>query len=197
MPKGFSFILPLILVGTMVGCSTGVEESPEPGTVRVTLEGDPSDTTIAVVGDTIRISDQDSIDLTVFQGKVYAGGRFALLLLTLSSYRQEDAFYNLLAQDNGAYRNYRIYESRVPPDNYTKLQLGVTATVIKFRSLAPIPLQLRPGDPLLVDLPVDFHVASGQTVEIGVRLSPLKSLSRYRDLYYFDRKIWVSSIRYF
>ncbi|MBI4534987.1 MAG: hypothetical protein HY708_01825 [Ignavibacteriae bacterium] len=190
-------LLCALLAASVLACNTGVEESPQPGIVRVTLQANPADTTIIILTDTVRVTDQDSIDVKIFQGKVFSGVKFATIFRTITSYRSEDMIYNVLAREAGTYKTHVLYESYVPPTNYTKLQLGVTATLLKFRDVAPIPLQLRPNDPPLLDFDVEFQVSENRVTEIMLQIDPLRSLSRYRDLYYFERKMRVLGVRQF
>ncbi len=188
-------VIALTIVAVIAGCKTGIEDSPQPGTVRVMLRADPADTTIVILTDTITVSNSDSIDLTMFQSKVFSGQKFAVLYQTKSSYRQEDVQYNVLRRENGEYATFTIYDSFVPPGSYTGLQLGITASILKLFGVAPIQLQLRPGAPSLMSFSVNFDVVENRTTEITVEISPLKSLSRYRDIYYFDRQVTVSGVR--
>ena len=193
--KSFFIFIGVAIVTSFVSCSTGVEESPQPGIVRVVLQANPADTSILILTDTVRVTNSDSMGVTIFQGKVFNGLKFATLFQSLTSYRQEDATYNVLKRENGTYKAYVIYESYVPPVSYTILEIGVTPTLLKFRDVAPIQLQLRPDDPLLVDLNVAFQVSERKVTEITLQIDPLRSLTRYRDLYYFDRKIRVIGVR--
>ena len=192
--KYFPILLSIALAAGVVTCNTGVEESPQPGIVRVTLQANPADTTILILTDTVRVTDGDSMGVTIFQGKVFSGAKFATLFQSLTSYRPEDITYNVLKRDIGTYKTYPVYESYVPPGDYTKLQIGVTATLLKLREVA-VSLQLRPNDPLLLDFDVGFQVSENKITEIMLQIDPLRSLTRYRDLYYFERKMRVLGVR--
>ena len=194
--KYFPILLSIALAAGVVTCNTGVEESPQPGIVRVTLQANPADTTILILTDTVRVTDGDSMGVTIFQGKVFSGAKFATLFQSLTSYRPEDITYNVLKRDIGTYKTYPVYESYVPPGDYTKLQIGVTATLLKLREVA-VSLQLRPNDPLLLDFDVGFQVSENKITEIMLQIDPLRSLTRYRDLYYFERKMRVLGVRQF
>ncbi len=193
--RSFSILVVAVLATGLLSCSTGVEESPQPGIVRVTLQANPADTTILILTDTVRVTDRDSMGVTIFQGKIFSGVKFATLFRSVTSYRAEDITYNVLKRDIGTYKTYVVYESYVPPGDYTKLQVGVTATLLKFRDVAPIQLQLRPDDPLLLDFDIGFQVSENRVTEIMLQIDPLRSLIRYRDLYYFERKMRVLGVR--
>lgn len=195
--KYFSLLLSIALAAGFVCCNTGVEESPQPGIVRVTLQANPADTTILILTDTVRVTDRDSMGVTIFQGRIFSGAKFATLFRSVTSYRAEDITYNVLKRDIGTYKTYVVYESYVPPGDYTKLQVGVTAVLLNLRDVAPIQLQLQPGDPLLLDFDIGFRVSENRVTEIMLQIDPLQSLTRYRDLYYFERRMRVLGVRPF
>lgn len=195
--KYFSLLLSIALAAGFVCCNTGVEESPQPGIVRVTLQANPADTTILILTDTVRVTDRDSMGVTIFQGRIFSGVKFATLFRSVTSYRAEDITYNVLKRDIGMYKTYVVYESSVPPGDYTNLQVGVTAALLNLRDVAPIQLQLRPDDPLLLDFDIGFRVSENRVTEIALQIDPLQSLTRYRDLYYFERRMRVLGVRQF
>ena len=64
--------------------------SPTAGFLTVNLKSDNTDTNINILGTDYGISDQDSMDLLVFQGKVFdADSNFAILFHNIKSWRQE------------------------------------------------------------------------------------------------------------
>jgi hypothetical protein len=181
-------LLGVCAIAWLWGCTTGVEPSPQAGIVRVTLESNPADTSIIVIVDTLVISDQDSMDLTVFQGRVAVGdARFATLFPSLNSYRQEDVVYNILRRKSGSYVRYVIFESYVPPGSYDAVQFGMSATTLKFHYQPPITIE-PPQDSLrfVTFRGLNFSVSENRVTEIDLQLDPLKSLTRYRDVYRMD-----------
>lgn len=180
--------LGVCMVAWLWGCTTGVEPSSHPGIVRVTLEANPADTSIVIIVDTIVVSDQDSMDLTVFQGRVTTGkGQFATLYPAIDSYRQEDRVYNVLRRRNGTYARYIVFESYIPPGSYDAVQLGLSATSLKFHYQPPITVE-PPQDSLrfVAFRGLNFAVSENLVTEINLQIDPLKSLTRYRDVYRMD-----------
>jgi len=89
----------LIIVTSFIGCETGVENSPTPGTLRVYLQTNSFDTYFVDKGDTFSVFTpyETVFNLNVFQGSIYSKGNFAILFKTIDSYRQTDQYYNFLA----------------------------------------------------------------------------------------------------
>lgn len=191
----FSYAILCGLGILIFGCSTGVENSPNPGIVRVTLQSDPTDTTIAVIGDALTVSKNDVFEVSIFQSRVFHDSIFALLFENLNSFRQQDVIYNILTRENGEYVKFIIFESFVPPGDYDRLQFGLTASIMKIKNFE-IPVRLPEGSTVLVDLSQDFEVFENDTTEINVQISPFKSLVRSRDSYNFVRKIKIVSVNY-
>lgn len=191
---GFAIVLAVGMFA--LSCDTGVEVSPAPGVIRVILQSDPADTSIIIIKDTITVSARDWFGVTITQGKIYHGDNFAILFKDTKSYRVEDVVYNILERKDGQYQKFTIYESYAPPNSYDKLQFGVTASLLKM-GFFNIPVQLRPGDALLVDLTANFDIKENQTTEIFVQISPFKSVVRYKDTYYFTRQMQIIDVRYY
>lgn len=178
----------------LAACDTGVAPSPDPGVLRVTLQADPADNTIAVGKDVLTVAPGDRFDVTVFQGKVYRDSVFAVLLPTLDAYREQDAHYNVLARRGEAQpARYTIFESYVPPGAYDRLQFGATATELRIGGFV-IPMALPPNTPGLMDFEADFEVVENDTTEITLRIKPFQSVARFRDSYQFTRQIEVVDV---
>ncbi|GBE27930.1 hypothetical protein BMS3Bbin03_01863 [bacterium BMS3Bbin03] len=177
-------------------CSTGVESSPDPGILRVTLQSDPADTFIVIINDTLTVSNSDSFGVTVFQGKVYHDRDFALLFKSTRSYRTEDLVYNIIKRENDTYRKSIIYESYVPPGDYDRLEIGFTASLLKIGNFE-IPVNLPKNSNLLLKLPYPFKVFEGSVTEINLQISPFKSVHRYRDSYLFTRVVQITGVHYY
>lgn len=180
----------------IIGCSTGVESSPDHGILRVTLQSEPADTFIVIIADTFAVSEGDSFGVTIFQGKVYHNNNtYALLYKDTDSYRTEDITYNIIRKENGEYKKFVIYESYVPPGDYNMLQIGVTASLLKIGNFY-IPVKLPQGSDLLIDLFQDFQVRENRITEVNLQISPFKSVLRYRDSFHFTREIKITDIEY-
>lgn len=98
MLKSVRYALLPILVGMLLtSCETGVESSPQPGIIEITLRANPDETFIVERADTFSVFSpyQTRFFVSVFQGKAYQGETFATLFPTLTSYEQRDSSYNL------------------------------------------------------------------------------------------------------
>ena len=88
------FIISLIF--TLISCS--LEEPDEfysssPGFLQVYISSDSSDTDINILGSEYSISELDSMDLLVYQGKAYdIDSNYAILYKSINSWRQEGMF---------------------------------------------------------------------------------------------------------
>jgi hypothetical protein len=190
----FPFVL-LTLITNLNYCSTGVESSSEPGILRITLQSDPEDTSIVIVTDTFTVTDGDSFGVNFFQSKVYNNYYYAQLYRTTSSYSLETIVINILKRSNGEYQKYTLYESYVPPVEYDRIQFGINAEQMRISRL-DIPVLVPPDSSLLVDFYQDFKVEENKVTEIIFQISPFKSVVRFKDVYYFMRKIEVVEVKY-
>jgi len=195
-----------IFLITVPGCGTGVEDSPDPGIVRITLQSDPSDTILVERSDTFSVSTKyDAVFvLKVFQGRVYRDNNFAVLYPSLTSYRQEDLTYNIIQIDSSNnYKRFTVFESYVPPGDYTKLEFGISPSsdnnlkiVANSGKKFENPVELPPGEKLLVGFDQDFIVYSKKVTQINVQVSPFQSIKRYRDIYLFYRIMKITGVEY-
>ncbi len=202
----FSVIL-LCSALTLYNCTTGVTDSPDHGTVRIMFSSDPADTILIERADTFSVTTRFDafFVLKVFQGRVYRGSDFAVLYPTIDSYRQEDRFVNIIALDStGNYRNYKVFESYIPPGNYSSLEFGVTpAAGIPLKIVANSgktfenPVELPPGESLLYHFDQDFNVSENRVTQIDVQISPFQSVKRYRDVYRLYRVMKVTGVHYY
>jgi len=193
----FLHVMTMVLIAVlMLRCDTGVVESPEPGILRITLQSEAADTTLIVISDTLSVSENDWFGVTITQGKVYNGDYFAILYKDTSSYQIQDITYNILEQENEQYRKFTMYESFAPPGDYDKLQIGVTASLLKLGYFS-IPIELPRGASLLIDLDQNFTVFKDRRItEVNVQISPFKSVVRYKDSYHFMRELEITGIKY-
>ncbi len=196
--KSLSIVFIVFLI--LPACDSGIEPSPDPAILRVTLESDPADSVIIVAEDTMYASDGDSMQITVFQGKAYSDTNFAVLYQNLEEFFAEDHKYNILRRENGEFKRYVIFESYIPPGDYTKLQFGITAeymllTYGYFIGGIGIPMRSPPGMNLLVDLETDYTMKEGRTTEIRLMLKPFQSVDRYRDILRFVPQLNVEEVK--
>ncbi len=192
-----SLLLTVVWLSIWVSCRTGVEHSPDPGILRVLLHGDDADTTIVIIDEVYHVDTSDVFMVHIFEGKAYQGKKYADLYPTLDAYHNPGHSYNILARDSSAQRyvRYKIFETYVPPGTYTRLQIGVTANMLRIGDFDPIPVFLPPEDSLLVNLDFNFEVKENQVTEIDLALAPFKSVQRFKDTYLFKRTITVQHVQ--
>ncbi|MDZ7338839.1 MAG: hypothetical protein ONB30_09890 [candidate division KSB1 bacterium] len=183
-----------LLVLGATGCDTGVEVSPQPGILRVTLQSDPADTSIVIVKDTVRVAEGDSFGVTVYQGKVYNDSAFALLYTNPRAYQQQDVVYNIIKRVGGQYHKFTIYESHVPPFSYDKITFGMTPRILRLGTFE-IPVKAPTDISPFVELPVALHVEENGVTEVEVRIRPFRSVRRYRDSYLFIPDVEVVAVK--
>lgn len=205
MPKYFHFFYSVFFLCLLIfnSCVTGVEDSPMPGIVRINLQSEPSDTILVEKSDTFAISQKypATFEIKTFQGRIYKDSNFAVLYKTIFSYRQEDTIFNILKLDTlGKYQKYSIFESKVPPGSYNKLEFGLNSTDKKLKIIAlngktfENPIELPNGAKLLIAFDVNFNISSEKVTQIDVQLSPFKSIKRYQDSYQFFRQMKVVGV---
>ena len=197
------------------GCKTAVEPSPEPGVLRVVFKSSDADSSIIVQNDTSRFSRWDNFNILVSQCRLYAGENYTYVYNNPSSDRKADDTVNALAREwlngipittqdsdsitvrNSRFRSFVIFESYVPPGSYQKLTLSVTASEMEFfipkHYLNPVALP--PGVTPTMEFPVSVTVNEQGVTEVTLELSPYKSLRRYQDQFYFERKLVVKQVR--
>ncbi len=188
-------------------CTTGVQDSPQHGIVRIMFKADPADTVLIEKSDTFSVSTryQAIFMLKVFQGRVYKDSDFAVLYPTIESYRQEDEFVNIIAVDTlGNYKKYQVFESYIPPGNYNSLEFGVTpASGIPLKIVANSgktfenPVVLPPDESLLYHFDQNFTVNENRVTQIDVQISPFKSVKRYKDVYRLYRIMKITDVNYY
>jgi hypothetical protein len=197
------------------GCKTNVEPSPEPGTIRIVLKSADSDTMIIVQNDTSQFSRWDNFNVLVSQCRLYQGETYSYVYSNTSADRQASDTINVLAREwlngvaitpldsdpitpaNSRFRRHVIFESYIPPGTYEKLSLSLTASEMEFfipkHYLNPVGLP--PGVIPMMEFPVNVTVNERGVTEIELELSPYKSLRRYQDQFYFERKVVVKQVR--
>jgi hypothetical protein len=195
-------------------CTTGVEPSPHPGVLRVTLKSDDLDTNIVILSDTTRFSRYDAFQAWMYSGRIYRGDNYSDLFVNTSIARISSDTVNLLAREwltgvpinirdsvvitaaNSRYRKFVIFEWVVPPGTYDLLQFSLMASEIDtyIPKLYINPLLLPPGVGPQVYFPVSFTVQDDRVTQIDLTIAPFKSLHRYQDSFLFDRQMKVAGI---
>lgn len=204
----------LAIVLLLQSCQTGVEPSPGPGILRVTLRANERDTTIIIQSDTSRLSRWDEFNLTVSQGRLYRGSNYALLYVDRSIDRIPGSTVNILHREwlngvpirqtdfaeintkNSRYMTYVVFECFVPPGTYDSLTFTLTAAeiLIFIPKVYQNPIQLPPGTRPQMQLSTNVTVNEGRVTQVNLEILPFGSLSRYRDSYLFDRKVRVVGV---
>ena len=172
--------------------------SPESGFLQIFISSDNSDTSIGILGTNYSVSDKDSMDLLVYQGKAYdLDSNYAILYNTINSWRQEENIYNILDWDaDSGYRSFEIFETHLPPSEYNLISIGLIASVLNIGPYR-IPVSLPDDVEGTASIPVDFSIFEGKVTRINLLIKPFESMSRYQDSYVFDRTIEVGSINYY
>lgn len=205
----------LAAVGMLQGCKTAVDPSPEPGILRVLLKGADADTTIIIQNDTSQFSRWDHFDVYVSQGRLYRGDNYAYIYNNVSSERKSSDTVNILGREwltgipitfadsdpitpaNSRFRTYVIFESYVPPGTYDKLTLTITANEMEVfipkHYLNPV--SLPPNVTPSLEFQTAISVSESGVTEVLLEISPYKSLRRYQDQFYFERKVVVSHVK--
>ncbi len=217
MSRASSVIGACIIAGllSLQGCTTGVEPSPHPGIVRVTLKSNESDTALVILGDTTRFSRYDQFQARVYGARVIRGSNYAPIYANTSIDRIESDTVNLLGREwldgtpitirdsttitpqNSRYRKYTIFEWYLPPGDYEQLEFVLMADeVITFiPKLYVNPIQLPPGTAPQMFFSIPLSIQEDRVTEVEMEILPFQSLSRYQDSYLFDRKMTVVSVR--
>ncbi len=202
------------IVVMLNSCQTGVEPSPDPGILRVTLKANEADTTIIIQSDTSRLSRWDEFNLTVSQGRLYRGSNYALLYANPTIDRIPGSTVNILHREwlngvpvkqtditeintkNSRYMTYIVFECLVPPGTYDSLTFTLTAAEILtfipkvYQNPVQLPLGTRPP----MQFTTTIRINEGHVTQVNLEILPFGSLTRYRDSYLFNRKVKVVSV---
>jgi hypothetical protein len=216
MSTRFCGFCAILLAATILeGCKTSVEPSPSPGIVRVILKGAETDTTIILLNDTSRFSRWDTFDMVTSQGRIARGDYYAAIYNNPTSERKSSDTLNALGREwlngtaitwqdtaeitprNSRYRKYVVFESYVPPGTYDRLIFALTASEMEIFTPKHYvnPVSLPPGVTPSMEFVGSYTVAENGVTEISLEIEPYKSLRRYQDQFYFERKISVVGVR--
>lgn len=198
------------------GCSTGVEQSPYPGIIRVTMKSVEQDTLLIILGDTVKFSRVDHYDVIVSQGRLYQGNNYADLYTDLSINRNNSDTINILQRawldgrlitvndpvfdveaNRSKYVGSKVIEWYVPPGTYDKLQInlkGIEVFVARPRQFRT-PLQLAKDVSPIMNFNQTITISAGHVTEMNLEILPFQSIRRYQDSYIFDRKVSVVSVQ--
>ncbi|MGE5313074.1 MAG: hypothetical protein ACM3Q4_00105 [Acidobacteriota bacterium] len=209
-------ILLALAAALLAGCTTGVQESPDPGIFRVTLTVNDADSTLVILGDTARSSRIDRYTVTAAGGRLYRGDNYVDLFLTPTIDRITGSTINLLQRQwpdgrlvgaNDPFEiqrsqtkpvTYTIFEWHTPPgtfDNFQFSLIGIEVFVAIPRQFNN-PLQLPDSTSAVMNFPETITINEGQVTQLDLVIDPYKSIRRFRDTYIFERKISVARITY-
>ena len=191
----------LLLAGSLAtaGCDsdlgiTGVH-SPEPGILRIYLKSADSDSMIVIAGDTVKVGEgaNDFLGLTIAQGRAHADGNFAVLFKGLDEHLELSETYNMIAQENGMYVEFLIFETYLPPATYDSLRIVINADFLLIGTFQ-IPIVTPSDIGPIATFVQRFSINENRITEVRLQLKPFKSLQRRGDAYHFFRDIEVSEI---
>lgn len=177
----------------VVGCETGVDESADPGVIRVTLQPDPTDNSITIGDQTYDAAPSDRFEVTIFQGKLYRDSSYATLFADLDEFREIDRQYDLLTFDDGEPARQVIFETFVAPGRYDSLQFGMTASMVRIGALT-IPAQLPPGTGTLLEFDREIEIFENDTTIVDLTIKPFQSVRRFRDSFHFTRELEITGV---
>ncbi len=186
--------LSVLVLSLMISCNTGVNRSDDPGIVKIIIQSNPSDTSIVILENTYSVDTSSVFNFHIFEGRVYVDSFYSDLTPSLDDYIDEGRFYNVLEQEDNVYKKFTIYETYAPPDDYTKIQFGLTVKTVKIGEFIT-PVIIPADEDLLVDIEYNFSVRENRTTEILLQIDPLKSIVRYRDSFLLERKFEVVNVR--
>jgi hypothetical protein len=178
-------------------CTTGVEPSPAPGIIRVTIQSDDNDSSIVILSDTTRYSRYDQFLARVYDARLYRGDNYSPLYVTMSPQRIQSDTVNLLGREwldgspitirdsititpsNSRYRRYTIFEWFVPPGTYDELEFSLIAgeVVTYIPKLYNNPIQLPPGTKPGLFFSSSITVQENTTTQVDIVIAPFKSLT--------------------
>lgn len=193
----FILLMMIVLAG---GCNEeldpGPVRSPDPGILRIFISSDNNDNFIVVAGDTAKVGDgvNDSLALKVGQARAFVDQKFAVIFIRLDEYRELTKTYNIIAQQQGIYKQILLYESFLVPDTYDSLGIVITAEFVQIGSFQ-IPIAMPAGAPPLFTFNNSFTINESRVTEIRLQLKPFQSMVRVKDEYHFFRKIEVVDIQ--
>lgn len=194
--KVIFFIVFLLIVASLyLGCTTGVEPSPLPGVLKITLQSNPNDTSIVIISDTLVVGEEDYFGNVIFQGRVFSGDYYAFLFPEKNNPQQEDRTYNILERTGNAFAKYTIFESYVPPGNYDRIEFGITGDLVKL-GYFEIPVKMPTGESSKKDLERAFRIEEDAMTEVTIQISPFKSVTRFKDSYLFRPVLEITDITY-
>lgn len=187
-------VLPVLIIW---GCDAGIEPSPRPGVLRVTLQAAPEDSVLEVQGQRYTARDRNDFELSIFQGRAIKDTLYADLYSELDAFRQEDNEYDILEFEEGSPVRYKIFETHLPPQTYNELQFGLDADSISVNNqytFLDIGVDLAQGEEQPYRLETDYTITENDTTVIHLQIRPFESITRFRDSYRLSRNVEIVEI---
>lgn len=192
----------LLVAGLPVwfGCTNSIEPSPEPGRLRLVIQHAPEDTLIEVGTKTMTLGDRDSMEVSIFQGKAYWGEDYWVLYETPETYFAGEKSYNILERnDAGTFNEYPIFDSFLPPADYTAFEFGITSSFLLLTKGyvfggVGIRVEAIPDSSPILRFNQEFRITENHITEIRLTIRSFQSLERHRDVFRFEPKIDIDSV---
>jgi len=111
-----------------------------------------------------------------------------------------DHNYNLFDREENTFKKIMIFQSYLPPGDYTNLQFGITAEEMlltygyAFGGIR-IPLDRTAETSLLQDLNTEYTISPEHVTELEIHIKISESVERYRDKYNLNPKLTVVDVR--
>ena len=174
-------------------CSTGVELSEPPGYIKVTVSPMNSDTTLTIVNTTYGIDPADDFRLEFAEGKAFQDSIFFILYSRPTTFNEEDIELNILSSNTDIYEQKTVFNSYLPDGRYTSLDFIIRPSDFRLDGFE-IPLITESGQPLKIELPVNYTVNSNDTTHVALRINVVESIKRFKDTFLFDPMIEVEGV---
>lgn len=187
-------IVPILF---MWGCDAGIEPSPRPGVLRVTLQAAPEDSVLEVQGQRFIARSRNDFEMNIFQGRALKDSLYADLFPELEDFRQEDRQYDILELEDGKPVRYTIFETHLPPQTYNELQFGLDADSIRVNNeftFLDIGVDLAEGETQPLSFEREYRITEKDTTVIHLQIKPFESITRFKDSYRFSREIEIVDI---
>ena len=175
---------------------TGVN-SPDPGIVRIYLKADDTDNKIIIAGDTLTVGEgvDDSLAVTIGQGRTYRATDFAVLFKDLDEHLERITTYNMIKQENGGFVDFLIFETHLPPSKFDSLKIDISADFLQI-GFHRIPIEIPEGESTIERFDQTFEINEGRVTAIHLQIKAMSSLVRVKDTYQFFPLLEVVDIKY-
>lgn len=181
----------------MWGCSAGIEPSPRPGVLRVTLQAAPEDSVLEVQGQRYTARNRNDFEMNISQGRAINDSLYADLYPDLNAFRQLDLSYDILEFEDGNPVRYTIFETNLPPATYDQLEFNMDADSIRVNNqftFLNIGVDLAEGETQPLTFETEYKISEKDTTIIHLQIKPFESITRFRDSYRLSRNVVIEEI---